>query len=91
MPVCGLGVSLVMSMAETVADIASLDRMGMTPTMMTRSMSVEQVEAADGGRAGDDEGKSSDGQRVRPGTERTQAPAPSSAAPVPAPTASGRS
>ncbi|SKY11845.1 Uncharacterised protein [Mycobacteroides abscessus subsp. abscessus] len=44
MPVCGLGVSLVMSMAETVADIASLDRMGMTPTMMTRSMSVEQVE-----------------------------------------------
>lgn len=33
-----------MSMAETVADIASLDRMGMTPTMMTRSMSVEQVE-----------------------------------------------
>lgn len=82
----------MMSMAETVADIASLDRMGMTPTMMTRSMSVEQVEAADGGRrAGDDEGKSSDGQQVRPGTERTQAPAPSSAAPVPAPTASGRS
>lgn len=55
---------------------------------------IDQRWARDGAesqRPGDDEGKSSDGQQVRRDGERVQAPASSSATPVPAPTASGRS
>ncbi|WP_052567801.1 hypothetical protein [Mycobacteroides abscessus] len=49
-----------------------------------------QQDAAERACRGDAEGKSSKGEQVHPGGERIQAPASSSAAPVPAQTTSGR-